>query len=126
MLCIFIASTSPCRLITTIECIKRIVCLWQCIKSEWHLCDNYTFIFCCDIFKIFSSGKRTSSRLRDPEVAAKHKAFLHKVNVATNGSMDSYLKASQLGETSNCIREGGLALDKEGQGLQGYDQILYH
>lgn len=39
-------------------------------------------------------GKRTSSRLRDPEVAAKHKAFLHKVNVATNGSMDTYLKAS--------------------------------
>ena len=102
MLCIFIA-TSPCRLII-IECIKRIVCLWQCIKSEWHLCDNYTFICYCDTFKIFSSGKRTSSRLRDPEVAAKHKAFLHKVNVATNGSMDSYLKASQLGETSNGIR----------------------
>ena len=76
------------------------------------MCDNYTFIFYCDTFKIFSSGKRTSSRLRDPEVAAKHKAFLAKVNVATNGSMDSYLKASQLGETSNCIR-GGWALGKD-------------
>ena len=32
--------------------------------------------------------------MRDPEVAAKHKAFLHKVNVATTGSMDTYLKAS--------------------------------
>ena len=35
--------------------------------------------------------------MRDPETAAKHKAFLHKVNVATNGSMDTYLKASVKG-----------------------------
>ncbi|XP_059087825.1 MYND-type zinc finger-containing chromatin reader ZMYND8-like isoform X1 [Tigriopus californicus] len=38
------------------------------------------------------SGKRTSSRLQDPERAAKHKAFLQKVTVATNGSMESFLE----------------------------------
>ena len=36
--------------------------------------------------------KRTSARLKDPEVAAKHKAFLQKVSVATNGSMESFLE----------------------------------
>ena len=36
--------------------------------------------------------KRTSSRLRDPELAAKHKAFLQSVTVATNGTMESFLE----------------------------------
>ena len=39
-----------------------------------------------------SAPKRTSARLKDPEVAAKHKAFLQKVSVATNGSMESFLE----------------------------------
>ena len=39
---------------------------------------------------------KRSSRLRDPEVAAKHKAFLQKVVTATNGSMDTYLSQENM------------------------------
>ena len=39
-----------------------------------------------------NNSKRSSGRLRDPEFAAKHKAFLQKVTVAENGSMESYLR----------------------------------
>ena len=39
-----------------------------------------------------AAPKRASARLKDPEVAAKHKAFLQKVSVATNGSMESFLE----------------------------------
>ena len=38
---------------------------------------------------------KRSSRLRDPEFAAKQKAFLQKVVTATNGSMDNYLTQEQ-------------------------------
>ena len=58
-------------------------------------------------------GKRTSSRLRDPETAAKHKAFLHKVNVATNGSMDTYLKASVKGGNEGSSETGVLSPEDE-------------
>jgi len=60
-----------------------------------------------------SVGKRTSSRLRDPETAAKHKAFLHKVNVATNGSMDTYLKASVKGGNEWSSETGVLSPEDE-------------
>lgn len=39
-----------------------------------------------------ATPKRSSTRLKDPDLVAKHKAFMQKVSAATNGSMDSYLK----------------------------------
>jgi hypothetical protein len=41
-----------------------------------------------------ASGSR-SSRLNNPEFAAKHKAFMAKVTAATKGSMDTYLTTSE-------------------------------
>ena len=53
------------------------------------------------------SAVKRSSRLRDPEVAAKHKAFLQKVVTATNGSMDTYLSQENM-ETEDSGSAQGL------------------
>ncbi len=39
-----------------------------------------------------SPQTKRSSRLRDPEFAAKHKAFLQKVSTAEHGTMESFLQ----------------------------------
>ena len=44
-------------------------------------------------------GSRQSSRLNNPELAAKHKAFMAKVTAATKGSMDTYLTNEIISET---------------------------
>lgn len=65
------------------------------MSCSWKYAD-YIIVLFWSLFRSTSSKsgsvKRTSSRLQDPERAAKHKAFLQKVTVATNGSMESFLE----------------------------------
>jgi len=51
-----------------------------------------------------SKGSR-SSRLNNPEFAAKHKAFMAKVTAATKGPMDSYLSAELVASTQTGKRK---------------------
>merc|ERR1711971_726479 len=53
-----------------------------------------------------ASVSKRSSRSRDPEFAAKQKAFLAKVVTATNGSMDNFL-AEQNMEVSEQVNSAG-------------------
>ena len=51
-----------------------------------------------------SEGRASrSSRLSNPEFAAKHKAFMAKVTAATKGSMDTYLTAAESSSTTASI-----------------------
>ena len=53
-----------------------------------------------------SEGRASrSSRLSNPEFAAKHKAFMAKVTAASKGSMDSYLTTEML--TDESLTPGG-------------------
>ena len=56
-----------------------------------------------------SDGRASrSSRLSNPEFAAKHKAFMAKVTAATKGSMDTYLTAESAAavEVASCAASG--------------------
>lgn len=56
-----------------------------------------------------SDGRASrSSRLSNPEFAAKHKAFMAKVTAATKGSMDTYLTAESVAEAAAAsVSSGG-------------------
>ena len=55
-----------------------------------------------------SDGRASrSSRLNNPEFAAKHKAFMAKVTAASKGSMDSYLSTEMATEESAAATTGG-------------------
>ena len=64
--------------------------------------------------------KRSSSRLRDPDLAAKHKKFMQKVSVACgSSSMDSYLKQQEVEEAVDEINLATAAADKATAALVG-------
>ena len=70
-----------------------------------------------------SSGitpKRSSSRLRDPDLAEKRKAFMQKVSVACgSSSMDSYLKQQEVEGSIQEINLATAAADKATAALVG-------
>ena len=60
-----------------------------------------------------ATPKRSSTRLRDPDLAAKHKAFMQKVSVACgSSSMDSYLKQQEVEGSVAEINLATAAADK--------------
>ena len=66
-----------------------------------------------------SDGRASrSSRLSNPEFAAKHKAFMAKVTAASKGSMDSYLSTEIL--TEEQVQSGG----KRRLGVKGDEPVF--